>query len=193
MAEELTTLQLPLLETARLVLEPLAWRHSAGMFTLWSSADVCRYSGDAFDYAGARIPLPAQSIRDSDRIVDFFLRWCAAGKGCRWAMVLKDGDDGRGNDHGTDASKFIGALGFNALTPTAELAYHLHPQHWGNGYAQEACESLLAWLAQKYPGRDCEVFVERDNVASLALAARLGFAPTGVVKDSAARFVRTLD
>lgn len=185
----MTALEQPLLETARLRLEPLAWRHSAGMFKLWSNAEVCRYSGEAFDYAGARIALPAQSSNDSDRILDFFLRWCAAGNGGRWAIVLMDRDgDRRGFDN--HESKFVGALGFNALTPTAELAYHLHPQHWDKGYAQEACVCLLAWLARVYPGRGCELFVERDNAASLALAARLGFVPTGVLKDGAAQFVR---
>ena len=127
-------LELPPLETARLRLEPFAWRHSAGVFKLWSNADVCRYSGAAFDYAGAPIRLPARSAEDSDKIVDFFLHRCADGKGGRWAMVSKD------------TGEFVGMLGLNAMIPAAELAYHLHPAHWGHGFATEACVCVLAWL-----------------------------------------------
>ena len=89
-----------------------------------------------------------------------------------------------------DTGEFVGMLGLNAMIPAAELAYHLHPAHWGHGFATEACVCVLAWLMRHYPGKPAEVFIERDNGASLALARRLGFRFTGATKDGALRFLR---
>ena len=52
-------LAIPIVITDRLTLEPLSLAHSAGMFAMWSSPEVCRYSGAAFDLSGRPIRLPA--------------------------------------------------------------------------------------------------------------------------------------
>jgi RimJ/RimL family protein N-acetyltransferase len=39
--------------------------------------------------------------------------------------------------------RFIGAIGFNRLAPIAEIAYHLTPASWGQGYALEALTEAL--------------------------------------------------
>ena len=78
-------LELPVLATPRLRLEPLGSEHSAGMYRLWSSPEVCRYAGSAQDWEGRPIPLPAESAADSDRIIEFFARMRAEGRGGRWA------------------------------------------------------------------------------------------------------------
>ena len=74
-------LTIPTLRNERLRLEPLSPTHSAGMFTLWSRAEVCRYSGPAVDAFGDPVQLPAVTPLDSDRILDFFVRRAAAGLG----------------------------------------------------------------------------------------------------------------
>ena len=58
----------PELVTGRLILEPFNSRHSDGVFALWSSPEVCMYSGDAYDWDGNLIRLPARSPSDSDLI-----------------------------------------------------------------------------------------------------------------------------
>lgn len=154
----------PRLRTARLVLEALGPQHSAGMFELWSHPQVARYSGDAADWASRPIPLPAVSAADSDRIVEFFIRSAAAGRGFRWAML--------------EGGRFVGALGFNALRPRAELAYHLHPARWGRGLMSEAASAALDWL-RTTGATDVEAFIDPANAASGRLARRLGFELTG--------------
>jgi len=154
-------LDLPTLQTARLVLEPLGPHHSAGMFRLWSQEAVCRHSGPAEDAAGRPIRLPARTPADSDGILDFFIRRAARGLGFRWAML--------------EGPQFVGAIGFNHLTPRAELAYHLHPDAWGRGLATEATEAALAWAAGRGDVLEAEAFIEPANTASIRLAERLAF------------------
>jgi len=159
----MSVLHIPVLRTARLVLEPLARAHSAGMFAMWSQEPVCRHSGLALDVDGAPIPLPAASPADSDRILEFFVRRAARGEGFRWAAI--DAADGG----------FVGAVGFNHLRPRAELAYHLRPSHWGRGLAAEAVRAALDWLAAEGPGGPVQAFIDPANTASIRLAQRLGF------------------
>ncbi len=70
-------LAVPTLTPDRLVLEPLTLAHSAGMFAMWSQAEVCRYSGPGFDLARRPIRLPAETPEDSDKIIIFFLKGAA--------------------------------------------------------------------------------------------------------------------
>ena len=47
---------------------------------------------------------------------------------------------------------------------------------WGRGYATEAATAALAWFDRVHGGRRIACMIEHENHASLALAARLGFA-----------------
>lgn len=171
-----TETHLPGLETKRLVLEPLAWKHADGMFALWSSAEVCLHAGGAVDLDGQPVRLPALRHADSDRILAFFVEHARRGTAARWAVIRRE--DGR----------FLGAVGLNALRPAAELAYHLHPDHWGCGYATEACGAVVDWVRAALPGVTVEAFVEPANAASVALAERLGFEATAANRDGATRY-----
>jgi RimJ/RimL family protein N-acetyltransferase len=167
----------PSLRTERLLLEPLGRQHSRGMFLLWSREEVCRYSGPARDWAGHPIRLPASSRADSDKIIEFFECAAVADRGFRWAVVKRDG------------TEFIGAVGFNRLSPAAELAFHLRPEFWGLGFMREAAEVALAWLRMQRPMLRVEAVIEPGNVPSSGLARRLGFQPTGIFHDGAERYV----
>jgi [ribosomal protein S5]-alanine N-acetyltransferase len=172
-----TLLQIPTLSTARLRLEPLAMAHSGGMFALWSREEVCRYSGPAVDADGRSIPLPATSPLESDRIIDFFVQRAATGLGFRWAMVtVPDG-------------MFVGAVGYNHLGSCPELAWHLHPDAWGQGLMTEACRAALAWLQGAL---QVQAFVDPGNEASIRLAERLGFRATGEAMDDTRRYLADL-
>ncbi len=168
----------PQITTDRLILEPFSQSHSGGVYLLWSNADVCRYSGDAQDWEGQRIELPARSPLDSDKILDFFIRRATEGTGVRWAMILKE------------SGECIGALGLNALNPIPELAFHLHPDAWGVGYAGEACRAVMAWSENRLPARTMEAYIEEGNTNSRRLAKSLGFQATESSRDGATRFER---
>jgi [ribosomal protein S5]-alanine N-acetyltransferase len=167
----------PPIGTERLVLEPLSRRHSQGMFLLWSREEVCRYSGPTLDSAGDPIGLPARTSADSDNIIEFFERAALADKGFRWAVIHRE-------DH-----EFVGAVGFNSLSPAAELAFHLRPEFWGYGLMREAAEAALVWLQMHRPGLWVEAFIDPRNVPSVGLALRLGFRRDGTSPAVAERYV----
>jgi RimJ/RimL family protein N-acetyltransferase len=56
-----------------------------------------------------------------------------------------------------------------------ELGYLFLPEVWGVGYAAEACAAALDWLATAVPGGPVRLRTQTANVASMRLAARLGF------------------
>lgn len=167
----------PRLSTERSLLEPLGWRHSEGMFLLWSREEVCRYSGRARDWAGDPIRLPATIRDDSDRIIEFFRCAAEADTGFRWALIEREGQE------------FVGTVGFNSLSPAAELAFHLRPEFWGLGLMREAAETALDWLRMQRPTLQVEAFIEPGNFPSIRLARRLGFQTTGIFDDGAERYV----
>ena len=169
-------LALPTLSTARLILEPLTLAHSAGMFATFSREEVTRYSGPAADLNGAPIRLPAETPEDSDRIIVFFLKGAADGERFRWAVRTRD--DGA----------FVGAIGFNHLGACPEIAYHLHPDAWGRGLMAEAAETALDWLRERPDAQEVAAYIERQNVASVRLAERLGMRPTGETSGPAHRY-----
>ncbi|MEM9519381.1 MAG: GNAT family N-acetyltransferase [Actinomycetota bacterium] len=60
-----------------------------------------------------------------------------------------------------------------------ELSYDFLPMAWGNGYAKEASQAVLAWFWDAEP--ECRVVIAVTQLAndrSLQLLARLGFVET---------------
>ena len=169
--------EIPRLQTARLHLEPMGFQHTQGMFALWSSPEVCEYSGAVSDYERNLLPMPAGSPEVSDKIIDFWVRAAVDGWGFRWAILRADN------------AEFIGALGFNALGACSELAYHLHPSAWGQGFMSEACKAAVAWVEQSYGCAQIEAFIHPDNLGSIALAERLGLSPDGSRSEGALRYL----
>lgn len=56
-----------------------------------------------------------------------------------------------------------------------ELGYLFLPEAWGHGYATEACAAVLDWFADESPGEPVVLTTQTANVASMRLAAKLGF------------------
>ena len=76
----------------------------------------------------------------------------------------------------------IGHIGFHGSPETigrAEVGYSVMPDHRRRGYATEAALALMDWAAQEHGVTSFSVSITPDNVASLALAAKLGFAQIG--------------
>jgi [ribosomal protein S5]-alanine N-acetyltransferase len=74
-----------------------------------------------------------------------------------------------------------GLIGYVQATvlPTgrAAIAYVLASKYWGRGLAAEACQAMIAELAERYGVRTVYAVFERRNVRSARLLERLGFAP----------------
>lgn len=173
------TLRIDDIETERLLLTALSYDHSEAMFRLWSHPDVCRYSGTVTDYDRNEIPMPAASPEDSDKIIDFWQRAAADAWGFRWAILERS------------TAQMVGHIGFNSLGATSELAYHLHPDHWGKGIMSEAAAVAIDWALTAHPGTKLEAFIEPENEGSVRLAQRLHFSPTGHFSEGAERYGHT--
>ena len=62
-----------------------------------------------------------------------------------------------------------------AAAGKADLGYLFLPRAWGLGYAAEACSAALAWLEGVFPGEPVMLTTRTTNLASMRLAAKLGF------------------
>ena len=153
--------------TPRLVVRP--WRHDEVdiMYDVYRRWDVARWLG-----ATPTVPESAGAMHDT---VD---RWAAVcerpGPYGVWAVVpvgspgpvgtilLAPFPDGRGGD-----------------APEIEIGWHLHPDHWGHGYATEAGAGALdqAWAAGL---TEVWALVHVGNERSVAVTRRLGMQPTGL-------------
>ena len=176
------TLTVPTLHTDRLLLTPIEPAHSRGVFDLWSHPEVCRYSGEIVDYDGNVIDTPCRTKSQSDKIIEFWLRAARDGWGFRWSVL--------GTDAGSKA--FMGMVGFNAISPVPEIAFHLHPRFWGKGYMLEAARAAMEWATANLRSDRFEAFIEDGNARSIRLATHLGFSATGRYKRRAQQYVREL-
>ena len=168
-------LNIPTLTSKRLILEPISLLHSKGMFDLWSSANVCKYSGEVKDSKGNIIEMPAKSSADSDLIIEFWLQAAKDNWGFRWAIL------------DLESRKFMGTIGFNSLTDCSEIAYHLIPKHWGKGIMTEASITAIAW-SKTNGAHAIEAFVDPDNLKSILLLLRLGMTAGSDFSDGAQRY-----
>jgi ribosomal-protein-alanine N-acetyltransferase len=173
-------LNIPVVTTERLRLEPLSMAHSAGMFALWSRPEVVKYSGPITDVNRDVIPMPAASAVDSDKLITFWLNAAKDGWGFRWAILLRE------------TNAFAGIVGFNAVGEQSEIAFHLNPDQWGAGVMTEASVDALDWLRDLGVCKECDAFIEPENEKSIALAERLGFAATEDFADGAQRYSKAL-
>ena len=157
----------------------MAVQHAEGMFEMWRQPAVQQYSGPAQDEHGQRIDLPARVRADSDKLIRFWVKAASDGWGFRWVMLLRD------------EGSLVGHVGFNALSDCSEIAYHMHPKFWGQGFMTEAATAALEWC-KAGGAREVEAFIEPANGASVALAVRLGMTPTDTFAEGAQRYQMTL-
>jgi len=73
-----------------------------------------------------------------------------------------------------------GVVGFSSLDPV-RMSWWVGPQWRGTGLAETSCRAVLAWLASTRAVTVVEAAVDPDNLASMALAKRLGFHDAGSI------------
>ena len=66
----------------------------------------------------------------------------------------------------------------------AALAYVIFPKYWKQGYAKEACDSIIDHIFATYSIRTIFVEIDTRNTASIQLAKKLGFMLVGEKKDA---------
>ena len=147
-------LEIPTLETERLTLRPFREADVDPFFALSQDPDVMRYVGDR------RVP----TLQETWRAVAGWLgHWALRGYG-QWAIEER----GRG--------RLIGRAGIiNPVDwPGPEVGYLLGREWWGHGYATEAAQAAMDWGFTERGFHDLLSLIDPANLASIAVATRLG-------------------
>ena len=89
-----------------------------------------------------------------------------------WAVELKS------------SGEFFGFVGLHIpksnlpFSPCVEIAWRLHKQFWGNGYATEAAQKALSFAFSALNLEDVVSFTTTTNFRSRSVMERLGFSNT---------------
>jgi RimJ/RimL family protein N-acetyltransferase len=153
-------LDIPTLDTQRLILRPHKVKDYEAFSALWADPDVVRYIG------GVPFTAEASWIRLMNRAG----MWHYMGFGF---LAIEERETGR----------FVGEAGFHEvrrdMTPsligTLETGWVLSPLFHGMGYGMEAMTGLIAWAETNRPEPEMTAIISPENVASLKLATKLGF------------------
>ncbi len=147
------------LETKRLVLKFLDSSELANLIALRSDPDVMKYIGDG-------------SIHIEEKVRSFLLNVAIPYQekhGMGFFAVFEK-----------ESGHFIGQaglfhMGFYDKQPDIELAYRLHKQYWGNGYATELAKALIHWGFERLKISKIVAGAEPENIASQKVLIKAGF------------------
>ena len=147
---------LPTLEGSRLRLRQLRADDVPALFAVFSDARVMRY----WSHAPFRtLDQAAWYLRDIDA-------GRVTGTHYQWGIVRRSDDRVIGT-----ATLFA----FDRPRRRAAIGYALAFEHWGNGYALEALQRLIAFAFSRLSLQRIEADIDARNTASLRLAGKLGF------------------
>ena len=85
----------------------------------------------------------------------------------------------------------IGGLCFKGLNPdgTAEIGYGISEEYQGAGYATEAVRTVSGWAFMNPSVSSLEAEADPENIASIRVLEKCGFADTGKKGSEGYRFV----
>ncbi|EJQ60119.1 GNAT family N-acetyltransferase [Bacillus mycoides] len=153
----------PKLETERLLLRELTLLDAEAMFHYFSKESVIRYFGmDSFE-----------NIEQAKTTIQTFRKRNEEGSVFRWGIEKK----------GTD--QLIGTCGFHLINnhhKRAEIGYELDDTYWGQGYATEALQAMLAYGFETLHFIRIAAVVYIENEASRNLLKKIGFQEEGLLR-----------
>lgn len=161
------------LTTARLTLEPLVPAHAA---ELWPAL------GDPRLYEFIPRPPPASLEALEQRFARISVRSapCRTEQWLNWIIRA--------------AGQAIGRVEITVREDrSAYLAYELVVDHWGKGYAAEACAAVIDHLFAELPLTSVVAEVDVRNARSIALLERLGLRRTGTAEGEHSYALRSGD
>jgi [ribosomal protein S5]-alanine N-acetyltransferase len=149
-----------LLETERLILEPLQVAHAEKLYAGLSDAALYKF-----------VPEDSLSLQELTERYECILRGPRDNNIERWrnwAVRLQDSGD------------YIGMIE-TSIFPNdyAYLAYFMFASHHRQGYAHEACAAVLKHVRETYDIKRVVAEMDVRNTASWRLVESLGFTRTG--------------
>jgi [ribosomal protein S5]-alanine N-acetyltransferase len=154
--EPAPTVPMRRLETGRLTLEPQVAAHAPAMFVVLSDPAIYEHENappSSEDWLRERFAR-LESRRSADG-TELWLNW-----------VLR-----------LPSAELIGYVQATVHRDArAAIAYELCSAYWGHGLARQAVEAMIGELGARYGVRLLSAVLKRENVRSLRLLVRLGFA-----------------
>ncbi|BCL16259.1 GNAT family N-acetyltransferase [Micromonospora sagamiensis] len=161
-------------ETERLLVRP--WTREPAdldaLYDMYSRPEVVRWFG------GGILPLTAP-----EQAVELLRRWELRGSRDGWYDIWAVELRGTGQVVGTTMIKQLPGPDDPVLTDDIEVGWHLHPDHWGHGYATEAARALIDREFAHTPTETIHAVVHPGNEPSKAVARRLGMSYVGLRTD----------
>ena len=147
-------MKLPILTTINLRLRTLQGDDAEAMFEIFKDAETMRH-----------MPTPPhQTVAETQLML-----MSALSESARyWAIELND-----------PSHELVGYVGFLGETTIPGMGYLIARKHWRKGYAREACLAVMDYGFVGEELEQIELWIHEDNVASLALAEKLGFRRKG--------------
>lgn len=147
------------LETNRLFLKFLELSDLDNLIALRSDPDVMKYSSDG-------------SVHTKEKVKDFLLNTAIPYQAIHHTGFFAVFEKETGHFIG-QAGLFH--LGFYDKQPDIELAYRLHKQYWGKGYATELAKALIVWGFEHLDIPKIVSGAELENIASQKVLIKAGF------------------
>jgi [ribosomal protein S5]-alanine N-acetyltransferase len=149
----------PPLETARLLLRPIALADAEALYEVFRDPETMRFMDC----------LVSQKVDDTRGVIErwmfVFPDWHAT-----WAIVLKE------------TGTLIGMINYHHRDPWnrhLEVGYALARQHWRKGLTSEALSAVLDYCFAKLGSNRAEATIHPENIAAIRLAERAGFCCEG--------------
>ena len=118
-------MEIPKLETERLLLRAITPDDRFAIFENYSDADVATWFFDQ----------PYTQIEQADQIIHKFITKTTEGKGLAWAILLKENGE------------FVGTCSYENFDAKrrGEIGFDLAKKHWGHGYMTEALGAVITY------------------------------------------------
>lgn len=161
-------MRLPTLYTERLIIRPLS---------VLDADDMYEYAKTPYVGPMAGWP-PHVSLSDTIAVIKSMITIKSPQEMGNWAIVLKSNN------------KMIGTIELYNYYPhfKAELGYSINPAYWGNGFATEAAEEVLAYGFEFLDLKRIEAGTFLNNFQSQRVCEKLGFIKEGVARCGYVRY-----
>ncbi|MBR4026284.1 MAG: GNAT family N-acetyltransferase [Lachnospiraceae bacterium] len=143
-------------ETKRCIIRELSLEDMDGLFELYSHKELTRYTEKLFPYE--------QEKEYQSAYIQNMYRYFGYGM---WLIFLKETKELIGRA-GLEHREYHGEA-------ELELGYLIAPKFQKQGFATEVCTEILNYAKQEVYFSHINCLIEKDNIASIALAEKLGF------------------
>lgn len=155
---------LPRIETPRLVLREIAPEDAVALFATFSDPAVMEHYGDP----------PHASLDESRELIARQQEWYTRREGIRWGITRRGEDVVIGS---------CGIFHFDEEFRRAETGYELRRAFWRQGIVREALTAMLDHAFATTGLHRVEALVNGGNEASAGLLTSLGFRHEGTLRE----------